>query len=106
LALGGDELPAQYLANWILGKPNNPPNTSYESVAHDTTIELEDAMQYLTAVESPEELKRRRYSTPLPLKKYQQEGRFGGTTINLNSASLLHQNGLLCLSTPSLWKEV
>jgi hypothetical protein len=30
-------------------------------VAHDTTIELEDVMQYLTALESPEELKRRHF---------------------------------------------
>jgi hypothetical protein len=60
LALGGDELPARYLANWVLGKPN-PSDTSYESEAHDTTIDLDDAILYLTGKATPAELKSRRF---------------------------------------------
>ncbi len=57
MVLGGHELPAQYLANWILGKPN-PTDTLYGKLAaHDTTIELDNVVRYLTALEVPEELK-------------------------------------------------
>jgi hypothetical protein len=60
LALRGIELTAQYLENWILVKPNLP-DTFYKSEAHDTTIELDNMVKYLTALVLPEELKRHHF---------------------------------------------
>jgi hypothetical protein len=104
LALGGDELPAQYLASWILGTPN-PSDTSYESSAHDTTIGLDDMMQYLTALELPQELQRRRFfvhSTLLQSRKFQWEHPFGEIRVCPSPESLLSQNRLHFYPTPSL----
>jgi hypothetical protein len=56
LALGGDNIPAMHLANWILGQPSLP-LASYESFTHDTTIRLDDMMADMTELRSPEEMK-------------------------------------------------
>ena len=60
LSMGGNHLPAQAFASWLLGEASSGP-VLYKSTTHDTTIELNDMIAYLTMHLLPGELKIRRF---------------------------------------------
>ena len=49
MVLGGEDIPARYIANWLLQWPTDTLPTTYHSEKHHTDIDMIDCFSFLTA---------------------------------------------------------